>query len=32
MKLGMNYLVLELHNKIESLKGRVALFKKWLGQ
>ena len=29
---NMNYLVLELHNKMESFKGIIALFKRWLGQ
>ena len=32
MKLNMNYPVLKLHNKMESLKGRITYFKRWLGQ
>ena len=31
MESNMNYHILELHNKMESLKGRIVLFKKWLG-
>ena len=31
-KIRLNYLVLELHNKMESLKERFVLLKKWLGQ
>ena len=31
IELSMSCHVLELHYKIESLKGRIRLFKKWLG-
>ena len=29
---NMSYHVLELYNKMELLKGKIVLFKKWLGQ
>ena len=31
IKLNMNYLVLELHNKMELLREKIEHYKKWLG-
>ena len=31
-EISMNYLALELHNKMELLRGKIEHYKKWLGQ